>query len=400
MTALDTAPLNVDVAYGLCDADQHYYEALDALTRHLDPKFRSAVKWVDIEGRKTLLINQKLVTVIPNPTYDPVGVPGSLEQYFRAANQAGREIRDIISMQSIQPEYRDRDERIKRLDAQGVDFAWLLPSLALGLEEILSDDPDVLYPIFTAHNDWLDEDWGFNRDGRLQTGPLISLVDPVRAEAETKRVLEMGARFLTFRPAPTQAITKYRSIADPLHDRVFAMIAEANAVVTIHAADSGYGLMLERWGEASKFAGFKSSPLTEVMSIHIERPIFDTMAAMICHGLFDRHPNLRVASLELGAAWVPELLRRLRVTYGKTPQLFAQDPVESFREHVWVAPFYEDNIASLVDAIGADRVLLGSDWPHPEGLSTPRHWIADFASLSEDDLRKVLRDNLRGLAGL
>ena len=123
------------------------------------------------------------------------------------------------------------------------------------------------------------------------------------------------------------------------------------------------------------------------------------MAAMICHGLFDRHPTLKVATLELGSAWVPELHRRLRSTYGKTPQLFKRDPVESFREHVWIAPFYEDSITVLRDVHGADRILLGSDWPHPEGLPSPRKWIGDFVELGEADMRKALRDNQKALTG-
>jgi predicted TIM-barrel fold metal-dependent hydrolase len=123
------------------------------------------------------------------------------------------------------------------------------------------------------------------------------------------------------------------------------------------------------------------------------------IASMICHGVFDRHPALRVATVELGAGWVPDLQRRLRIAYGKTPQLFAQDPVESFREHVWVTPFYEDDVRTVRDAMGADRILLGSDWPHPEGLSEPRAWIGDFAVLGPEDQRKALHDNLKQLSG-
>jgi predicted TIM-barrel fold metal-dependent hydrolase len=73
--------------------------------------------------------------------------------------------------------------------------------------------------------------------------------------------------------------------------------------------------------------------------------------------------------------------------------------VDSFREHVWVAPFYEDDIRNVRDAIGADRILLGSDWPHPEGLAEPRAWLSDFAGLEPDEQRLALRDNLRQLSG-
>jgi len=387
------------IDYALYDADEHYYEAEDALTRHLDRAHRGLVRWAEVEGRRTLVVDGKLVTVVPNPTYDPVGVPGSLERYFRAANVEGTEIRDIIEMHPVQPEYRDRAKRVARQDEHGVELAWLLPSLGLGLEEMLLDNPEGLYAIFRAYNEWLDDDWGYDRDGRIQTGPMISLMEPAEAEADMQRAIDRGARFVTMRPAPVDVPGKPRSPGDPAHDRVWAMAAEAGIVIAIHAADSGYGKYLRNWGERQQYTGLKSSPLTEVMSVHIERPIFDMMAAMVCHGVFDRHPGLRVASLELGAAWMPDLQRRLRVAYGKTPQLFGRDPIESLREHVWVAPFYEDDIRAVADAVGADRMLLGSDWPHPEGLAQPRAWLPDFAALRPDEQRMALRENLKELSG-
>ena len=150
MALLEGTASDVSIDYGLYDADEHYYEPEDAITRHLDPAYRRLVRWVEMEGRRTLLVNDKLVTVVPNPTYDPVGVPGSLERYFRSENVEGMPIRDIIEMHRIQPEYRDREKRVAALDAQGVDLAWLLPSLGLGLEEMLLDDTDALYAVFRA----------------------------------------------------------------------------------------------------------------------------------------------------------------------------------------------------------------------------------------------------------
>jgi predicted TIM-barrel fold metal-dependent hydrolase len=399
VTVVENPAVDIELGYGIYDADEHYYEAEDALTRHLPRTHRNLVKWVDIEGRRTLAIDNKLVTVVPNPTYDPVGVPGSLEVYFRSQNQSGTPIRDIISMQEIQPEYRDRGVRLSVMDRQGVDLAWLLPSLGLGLEEMLYASPDALYAVFRAYNEWLDEDWGYDRDGRIQTGPMISLVEPAEAEKDVALAIEKGARFVTLRPAPVMTDGRWRSLGDPVHDRVWSMLAEASVNVAFHAADSGYSRLLRDFGESGKYTGLKTSPLEEVLQIHIERPVSDAMAMLVCHGVFDRHPGLRVVSLELGGAWVNDLLRRLRQAYGKTPQLFASDPVEAFREHVWVAPFYEDSITALRDLIGADRVLLGSDWPHPEGLSEPKAWVPDFAEFSDEERRLALRDNLKFLSG-
>jgi predicted TIM-barrel fold metal-dependent hydrolase len=396
MTTVEAAPgtSEATVDYGLCDADQHYYEAQDCLTRHLDPKWRRVVKWIEVDGRTSLLIHSKMLTVVPNPTYNPVGAPGSLETYFRAENVDAVELRDMVQMQPIQPEYQNRDLRVARLDQQGVEQAWLIPSLGLGIEEMLQEDPESAMAIFTAYNRWLEEDWGYDRDGRILTGPMISLIDEVAAEAELDRVLEIGTRMVIMRAGPVgNPYGRPPSPADPRFDRVWAKLAESGTVVAIHAGDAGYTKYLADWGESTKYMGMKSSPLTEVLSVGVERPIFDMMAAMICHGLFDRHPKLKIATLELGSAWVPELHRRLRVAYGKTPQMFRRDPVESFRDNVWIAPFYEDRITNLRDLHGADRILLGSDWPHPEGLSEPRKWIGDFVPLGEVDMRKALREN-------
>ena len=65
MTLLESRPVLDDVTYGLSDADQHYYEAEDAVIRHLPKAHKSAVRWVEVDGRKTLLVNDRLLTLIP-----------------------------------------------------------------------------------------------------------------------------------------------------------------------------------------------------------------------------------------------------------------------------------------------------------------------------------------------
>lgn len=395
-----TSETTPDVDYPIYDADQHYYEPADCISRHLDPKYRGIVRWADIDGRKTVLINGRQLTVVPNPTYDPVAAPGSLETYFRSENFEGKELRDMVTMQSIQPEYRDRAERVKRLDEHGVEQTWLLPSFGLGIEEMLQEDPESTAAIFTAYNRWLDEDWGYARDNRIIAPPMITLIDVASAEAEVDRVLALGARMVILKAGPVaNPYGQPPSPADPRFDGVWARLAEAGAVVVIHAGDAGYTKFLSDWGESTRYTGLKSSPLTEVLSLGVERPIFDMMAAMVCHGLFDRHPALKVATVELGSAWLPDLHRRLKAAYGKTPQLFKRDPIESLREHVWIAPFYEDKISTLREVQGADRILLGSDWPHPEGLPTPRSAVADFECLGAEDMRKALHENQKALTG-
>jgi predicted TIM-barrel fold metal-dependent hydrolase len=118
---------------------------------------------------------------------------------------------------------------------------------------------------------------------------------------------------------------------------------------------------------------------------------------MCCHGVFTRHPNLRVATVECGSEWVAGLLKRLKKAYGQMPMFFKADPVEQFRRNVWVAPYYEDDLLGLKNLIGADHVLFGSDYPHAEGLAEPTDFIHDCGGYSEAEVQLVMRDNAKGL---
>ncbi len=74
----------------------------------------------------------------------------------------------------------------------------------------------------------------------------------------------------------------------------------------------------------------------------------DTFANHLHNGLFLRFPNLRMASIESGSGWVFHLFEKLTKSYGQVPHLFPEDPRETFKRHLWVSPFYEDELASLL----------------------------------------------------
>ena len=67
---------------------------------------------------------------------------------------------------------------------------------------------------------------------------------------------------------------------------------------------------------------------------------------------------------------------------------------------MWVSPFYEDDIRGLADLLGADHLLMGSDWPHAEGLAEPTDYVHDLTGFDGAEIRKVMYDNGRSLATL
>ncbi len=374
------------------DADNHYYEAEDAFTRHMDPRMaRRAMQWADVGGRRCLLVGGKVNRFIPNPTFDPVAKPGCLDEYFRGKNPEGKNIREIFGeLEPIHPAYRRRDARLALMDAQGLEGCFLFPTLGVGMEESLVHDPQALVAAFRAFNRWMDEDWGFAYKERLFAAPYITLVDVDAAVAELEWALSRDARSVVMRAAPVVTPGGSCSPADRRFDPFWARINEAGIPVAYHSGDSGYFKFFEAWGIGGDFKSFDFDPLRLCMSA---QPVSDLLAALLCGGLFDRHENLRIATIETGSSWVSGLLSKLAKAYGQMPFAFGQDPVEAFRRHVWVAPYYEDPLPELRDEIGADHVLFGSDFPHGEGLAEPTAFVHELEGFSPAEIRLVMREN-------
>lgn len=383
------------------DADNHYYEPLDACTRHLDRKFRErGVQVVEDGTHKLLLVGGRRYRFIPNPTFDPIIVPGCMDLMFRGQIPEGVDPRSLMQVEPIRPEYRDRDARLATMDEQGLEGVLMFPTLGCGLEQALREDIPATVATLKAFNRWLDEDWGFFYRDRIITAPMLSLADPEAALQELDWLLERGVRIVHLRPAPVPTVSgKGRSFGDPAHDPVWARLAEASVPVAFHLGDSGYEVFAGAWGARDYFEPFRSVDVLSKLLVS-DRAIHDTIGSMIVHGVFERHPTLRVASVENGSDWVALLAKRLKKQANQTPRAFADDPVQTLRRHVWVTPYYEEDLRKLTELIGTERLLFGSDWPHGEGLSQPLDFLKELHAFSDDEKHGIMRQNALDLLGV
>jgi predicted TIM-barrel fold metal-dependent hydrolase len=388
----------MDLTFRPVDADQHYYEHLDACTRHLDRAFRErGVQVVEHGTHKLLLAGGRAFRFIPNPTFDPVIVPGCLDPMFRGQVPDGVDPRSLPRVEPIHPEYRDPEARLAVLDEQGIDRALLFPTLGCGVEQVLRLDVDATMATLRAFNRWLEEDWGFAYADRLLAAPMLSLADPDAALEELDHLIEHRARIVHLRPAPVpDGHGGGRSFGHASHDPVWARLAEASVPVAFHLGDSGYELLSAAWGGRDRFEAFRPVDAMDKLVVS-DRAIHDTIGNLVVHGVFARHPKLRVASIENGSDWVHTLIKRLRKQANQTPWFFEEDPLETIRRHVWITPYYEEDMRKLADTIGVERVLFGSDWPHGEGLAHPLDFLKELHAFSDDELRAVMRDNALAL---
>jgi predicted TIM-barrel fold metal-dependent hydrolase len=376
------------------DADNHLYETRDAFTRHLPERYRRAIDYVEVRGRTKIMIRGTVSDFIPNPTFDVVARPGAQEEYFRIGNPDGKSVRELMGepMTCI-PAFREPAPRVELMDEQGVDRTLMFPTLASLLEERMRDDPELVHAVVHALNEWLYEQWSFDYEGRIFTTPVITLPIVDRAIEELEWVVERGAKTVLIRPAPVPGFRGSRSFGFEEFDPFWQAVVDADVLVSMHASDSGYSRYQSDWTGPEEMLPFKLDAF-RFMTMG-KRWMEDSMAAFVCHGVFSRFPDLRVASIENGGNWVVPFLEHLEDVHRKMPQAFDEDPVEAFKRNVYVSPFHEDDIGSLIDAIGADHVLFGSDFPHPEGLAEPRSYVDHLpAGLSDDDAAKIMGANL------
>jgi predicted TIM-barrel fold metal-dependent hydrolase len=375
------------------DFDNHYYESGDAFTRYQDRGLRNrGVRWADIDGRRRLLVGGTINSYVANPTFDPVAKPGALYEWYRGNPHRQRITEAFGELEPLRPEYRDREVRLKVMDEQGLAGALLFPTLGVGVEDALKHDPEACHQVFHAFNRWLDEDWGYRYRGRLFAVPYVPLLDPAAAVDELARVVEAGAVAVNVRSAPVPVPGGYRSPFDPVYDPFWGAAAEAGVAVATHAGVDGYDALVQMWEPGGAESSLFRSPLRGIVTKG--RAVADFYGAALCHKVFERFPALRMASVENGASWVPDLLHRLDDAANRNPGYFADHPRDLFGERVWVTPFWEDDVAGLVADVRTDRLLLGSDWPHAEGTRQPADFVTEsLRGLSDEDVRRIGRDN-------
>jgi predicted TIM-barrel fold metal-dependent hydrolase len=390
--------MNAVVPFPVYDADHHIYEPEEAFYRHLPKKYQNDFYFVERKGRTKLVINGMLSDYIPNPTFTVVAAPGSHEKWFRANNTEGLSLRELTGTPVRPPKsWLTGEGRTELLDEQGLHAAIIFPTLASVIEERLGDKPETTCALIHSLNEWFVDEGGYDRGGRIYPTAYISLADLDMALETLEFALHRGAKVVAVRPAPVPGIGGSTSFGFPKYDPFWARCAEAGVLVCLHCSDSGYDRITNWWkGRQGEALAFERDAFQATVDM-VGRAISDSISALICHGALARHPNLRIASVENGSAWVRPLLHRLQRAYGQMPGAFAENPIDTFHRHVFVAPFYEDDPADLRDIIPVERMLFGSDFPHAEGLTQPLQYLEEFKAFKPDEVEKVFSSNLKGL---
>jgi predicted TIM-barrel fold metal-dependent hydrolase len=311
----------------------------------------------------------------------------------------------------------DMDVRLRMLDADGVAGELVHPghqNATLPFFGIVNKpvSADLRAAGQRAYHRWL-VDFMSGAEGRLvgvaEPGPCVDMNETVR---ELRWAADHG--FVSVGLPGTTADPDLPPLYDEHFEPFFASCEDLGLVLSVHA---GFGL---RQGVFFEFhtklqemmaGGGARDPdkameiLAEAMSKSDDSPLRLDLGSrrplwlLMAGGVFDRHPNLRLALTEVRADWVPATLAHLDARFASGTLGSASmklEPSEYFRRHVVVAASsIHPAEVQMRHEIGVDRLLFGSDYPHPEGTwPNTKDWVRNaFAGVPADEARKILADN-------
>ena len=269
----------------------------------------------------------------------------------------------------------DPEPRLMLMKDMGIDRTLLWPTLASVLEERVADDPEFAVTVIHALNEWMHEHWSYVYSDAIYATPIISLAAGAgRALEELQYIHERGAKIFLMRVAPVPTWQGRKSFALAEFDPFWAEVERLDIAVGMHSGDPGYQRYVNEWeGFPGEMLPFKDQGSPAFQSMMSDKNVVqDAMASIIGHGLATRFPKLRFLPTEYWASWIRPFVHRIQAAYERSSVLFDEDPFEVFKRNIYVHIFHEPDPQGLLDlGLPADRLMFGSDFPHPEGLGDP-----------------------------
>ena len=368
MTDTDTAERTDTAAaadFLALDADGHVHEENVMFTEYLEPEFRRHTEgWALNADRNRRFI----VDGIEHPPFP----------------------KEISVRKPMPP-----DSRIKVLNKERIRLAVLFPSAALTAGYM---EPGFAHAVMRAYNSWM-ADWCGHDPDRLKFAAPVALYDIDDAIREAQRAVgTLGAVAISVRPNPAGG----KRLDDASREPFFSAVEELGVPLVVHestgdpstaGADRYGGIMVP---ESYTFHHVVSHPFEQMMA----------MMAILCGGVLERHPKLKVGFFEAGCSWAPYWLARLDDHY-EHPKLggymtgLTMLPSEYFeRQCVVTCDPGDPTIPLAVQGIGAHKILFATDYPHFDSGAGAVNDFLEVADFPDADRRRILWNNTLDFYGM
>jgi predicted TIM-barrel fold metal-dependent hydrolase len=374
----------------MLDADSHVMELPDFLSAHADPAMRDRIPPVNFDSGGNL--SKRLASYVATRHHEPSIVDEQIELRDRLLTGAkGYEALGAF----------DTGERSQALDQLGFErqFVFASFSTAVVFDERLA--PDVAAGAARAHNRAMA---GFCAGEPRLIGVGATAVDDIDAAiAEVDHIVECGLGAIW---VPHRAPGGRSPGHDDL-DPFWAKVAEAGLPVLIHVG--GHPLQLDpafmntgRPVPGDWLGGGENVRGKDMIGLHHAAELF--VGSLVLDGVLERYRDLRLGVIELGAGWVPAMLRRLdqiaSIWRRSEPDLAAltRPPSQQLTEQAAFTPYAFEDVGAMIRDSNPDLYLFSSDYPHIEGGRDPLgRFTTSLRGLGPDVDHKFYAGNMRRL---
>ena len=367
-------------AQTVISADSHIIEPADLWTSRIDAAYRERGPHIEMQAEMPSgEVEDGQFMVVDGGT--PQRVAGfavaNVDPKDRAeANKRGYE--------QIRPGAWDPVERLKDQDIDGIVCEVIYPSMAMPYFSL--PDTGLQQAVFSAYNDWMAE-FCAHDPKRLVGLAMISLDEVEHAVSELHRARSLGLRGALI----PNSLAPEATYGDPAFDPVWAAAAELEMPLSMHILTGRY-----------RSVGAAADPWL-VWYMDLPAPAMKSLTAMLCSGVFTRHPNLKVVSVENDIGWLGHFLYRLQHGWDEFRYMLNLEqelsPNEYFSRNIW-ATFQSDPVGVQTrQHIGVDRLMWGSDYPHgdstwPESRPTINF---NFQGVGNEDIAAICYDTVKEL---
>ena len=279
--------------------------------------------------------------------------------------------------------------RIKEMEKDGVDAEIIFGILGVASRV---QDHEAANEMLRIYNDWLKDFCSHYPDRQIGLA-CLPYGDIDAAVKEVHRVAKLGLRGLEL-SCSWDMEPMWHPVWEPLVEggqrRAVAAAFPHLPVDAAQRARAGAGQSSRRAAQFTGVAGFQMN-------------LINIIAAIIGAGVLERYPNLRVGFGESGIGWMPYALDRMDFEFeDRFRDLMKLKPSEYWRRQCR-ATFQFDRIGpKLIDEMGVETLMWGSDYPHPDGVwpESSKYIEEQFAGLPADVIHKITCENAAKFYGL
>jgi predicted TIM-barrel fold metal-dependent hydrolase len=365
--------------FRLFSVDDHIIEPRDVWTSRLPSRFRDVGPHVIEEGDREVWIYAD--ERIPNVGLNAVA--GRPKEEWNL---------DPIRFDQMVQACYDPVQRAAIMKDQGVVGSVCFPSLPGFAGRVFYElaDKELADLCIRAYNDFVFDEWCAACPEFFVPTTIVQLWDAELAAAEIRRNAARGGRSVSLPDNPTPM--GLASIHDPWWDPVWQALEETETVISLHIGASG--------------RLFRASEDTYFTAIIVSGPLMagcETLADLILSRVPNEFPGLKWVITEGGIGYLPYFLERLDFTWENNREWenVPTDvlPSEIFRRSFWVCAVNETFGLEQRHAIGVDKILWETDFPHAETPWPQSQRAAEkqFAGMSDEDVAKISHMNAQSL---